>query len=100
MKPVIDQIELYNSGSGPEAEAGEALRRLQQILELIKQTGRRPQPTGAERGRNLLTRALDAALAAARRYVPPLHWLGAAIVAAVFFIYTYLLALTEGGDEL
>jgi lysophospholipid acyltransferase (LPLAT)-like uncharacterized protein len=94
MKPVIHQIELYNSGSCPEAEAGEALRHLQQILELIKQTGRIPQPTGAGRGRNLLTRTLDAALAAARRYAPPVHRLGAAIVAAAFFIYAYLLVLT------
>jgi hypothetical protein len=94
MKPVIHQNELYNSEAGAGAEAAVAILRLRQIEELIKQSGDRPQRKSSELGRNLLTRTVDAGISAVRRFAPPVHWLGAAIFAAVLFIYAWLLALT------
>jgi hypothetical protein len=94
MKPVIHRDELYNSEAGSDGEAAIAARRLRQIEELIKQSGEHPQRKSSELGRNLLTRAVDAGIRAVRRFAPPVHWLGAAIFAAVLFIYAWLLALT------
>jgi hypothetical protein len=61
---------------------------------LIKESGEAAQRKSSELGRNLLTRAVDAGISVARRFAPPLHWLGAAIFAAALFIYAWLLALT------
>jgi lysophospholipid acyltransferase (LPLAT)-like uncharacterized protein len=91
---MMHRDELYNSYSDPEAEVGETIRRLQQMAKLIKQSGYRSQRTGAGHGRNLLTRTVDVAIAGVRQYIPPIHWLWAVIVAAVFIIYAYLLVLT------
>jgi hypothetical protein len=94
MKLVIHQNELYNSETGADEAAAIAVRRLGQIEELIKQNGDRPQRGRSETDRNLFTRTVDAGISAARRFAPPLHWLGAAILAAGLFIYAWLLALT------
>src|SRR5574341_2183037 len=94
MKPVIHQNELYNSETDADAEASVTILRLRQIEELIKQSGAHPRRKSSELGRNLLTRAVDAGISAVRRFAPPIHWLGAAIFAAVLFIYAWLLALS------
>jgi lysophospholipid acyltransferase (LPLAT)-like uncharacterized protein len=94
LRRMIHQVGLYNSGSADGGRANEALHRLQQIEELIRRSGHTPQRAVTDPGRNLLTRTVDAALAAARHYAPPVHWLGVAIVAAGLFIYAHLMALT------
>ena len=51
-------------------------------------------PDEKQGGRNLFTRILDRFFAAARYYVPPLHWIGAATFAIIFFAYARLVAVT------
>jgi lysophospholipid acyltransferase (LPLAT)-like uncharacterized protein len=46
------------------------------------------------RGRNRFTRAIDAALLWIRKYLPPLHWVGAAALALGFYLYVRLVAAT------
>ena len=76
----------------PKAEIEVAVDRLNRISELIasskKQTDKNP-------GRNILTRAIDSTFALVRNYLPPLHWLGAALVATVMFLYTQVVAFTS-----
>lgn len=45
-------------------------------------------------GRNVLTRTLDMAFALVRRYLPPLHWLLAAMTATALFLYAQIVAVT------
>lgn len=45
-------------------------------------------------GRNVLTRTLDLAFALVRRYLPPLHWLLAAMTATALFLYAQIVAVT------
>ncbi len=85
---------MKNSYTNAIARADEAVHSLQQIEELIERSGHKRQRIVTGLGRNLLTRTVDVGLTAARRYVPPVHWLGMAIVAAVLFIYAHLLAFT------
>lgn len=77
----------------PKAEIEVAADRLNRISELIasfkKQTDKKP-------GRNILTRAIDSTFALVRKYLPPLHWLGAALVATVMFLYARVVAFTSG----
>ena len=75
----------------PKAEIEFAADRLNRISELIasakKQTDKKP-------GRNILTRALDSTFAVVRKYLPPLHWAGAALMASVMFLYAHVVAVT------
>jgi lysophospholipid acyltransferase (LPLAT)-like uncharacterized protein len=75
----------------PKAEIEVAADRLNRISELLasskKQTDKKP-------GRNILTRALDSTFAVVRKYLPPLHWAGAALMASVMFLYAQVVALT------
>jgi lysophospholipid acyltransferase (LPLAT)-like uncharacterized protein len=68
--------------------------RLAAIEQLITQLESLPPSSARARGRNFWTRMVDAAVSMAREYIPPLHWLGMAIFAAVLFIYARLCALT------
>ncbi|HLA10536.1 MAG TPA: DUF374 domain-containing protein, partial [Pyrinomonadaceae bacterium] len=45
--------------------------------------------------RNLLTRTIDSLIALVRRYAPPIHWVGAALLAVTLFIYIRLVVLTS-----
>lgn len=45
-------------------------------------------------GRNALTRAIDTAFAFVREYLPPVHWLFAAISAVILFLYAQIVAVT------
>src|SRR6185503_16203273 len=64
----------------PKAEIEVAAERLTRISELLasskKQTDKKP-------GRNILTRAIDSTFALLRKYLPPLHWLIAALGATI-----------------
>jgi hypothetical protein len=91
MNPVIHQSELY---TGISVDAAEAVRRLLQIEEVIKQSKGHSGRESRATDRNLWTSSLDALLAATRRYVPPLHWLWITVVALGFFFYARLTALT------
>src|SRR6266542_4023778 len=52
------------------------------------------KPTDKNRGRNALTRTLDTAFALVRKYLPPLHWLFAAMTASLLFLYMQLVVVT------
>ena len=52
------------------------------------------KPTDKNRGRNALTRTLDTAFALVRKYLPPLHWLFAAMTASLLFLYVQLVVVT------
>jgi lysophospholipid acyltransferase (LPLAT)-like uncharacterized protein len=52
------------------------------------------KPADKDRGRNALTRTFDTAFALVRKYLPPLHWLFAALTASILFLYAQLVALT------
>ena len=75
----------------PKTEIEVAGDRLNRISELIasskKQTDQNP-------GRSILTRAIDSTFALVRKYLPPLHWLGAAVTATVMFLYAQVVAVT------
>src|SRR5688572_19172290 len=80
----------------PKTEIEVAADRLNRISELIasskKQTDKKP-------GRNILTRAIDSTFALVRKYLPPLHWLGAALVATVMFLYAQVVTFTSRLDR-
>lgn len=71
----------------------DAAGRLDEIKELITRYAL-GSPDGGNPGRNAWTRAADGAIAWARSYAPPLHWVGVAIVGLTFFVYACLVALT------
>ncbi|HEX7228406.1 MAG TPA: DUF374 domain-containing protein, partial [Candidatus Binatia bacterium] len=68
-----------------------AANRLTRISDLLASSKKH---TAEKPARNILTRALDSTFAAARKYLPPLHWAGAALMAGVMFLYAQLVALT------
>ncbi|MBS1791749.1 MAG: DUF374 domain-containing protein [Acidobacteria bacterium] len=75
-------------------ESAEAIQRLDKIARLIAQSEPPTPPAEKEQGRNWWTRFVDAMLFAVRRYIPPLHWVGAAVLAICFYLYARLCALT------
>ena len=76
-------------------EPGTAVETAGQRLAFISRLVPPSQRLTAEHlGRNVLTRALDAAFAFVRKYLPPIHWLGAAVTASILFLYVRLVALT------
>lgn len=86
--------QLSTNGVAEKKEPSEAARRLAEIVRLITQSESLTPLSDRDRGRNLWTRTVDAVVSSARHYVPPLHWLGMAILAAVLFIHARLCALT------
>ncbi|HEU4479458.1 MAG TPA: DUF374 domain-containing protein [Pyrinomonadaceae bacterium] len=52
-------------------------------------------PNREHSGRNALTRAIDKAFAFVRKYLPPIHWVFAAITAALMFLYAQIVAATS-----
>lgn len=80
----------------PKAAIEVAADRLTRISELLasskKQTDKNP-------GRNILTRTIDSTFALVRKYLPPLHWLGAAVAATVMFLYAQVVAVTARLDS-
>lgn len=47
-----------------------------------------------DRGRSVVTRIVDSALALVRNYLLPLHWLFVAITATILFLYVQIVAVT------
>jgi lysophospholipid acyltransferase (LPLAT)-like uncharacterized protein len=76
-----------------EAKAGieVAADRLSRISDLLASSNKHIDKKPA---RNILTRTLDATFALARKYLPPVHWLGAALMTTAMFLYAQLVALT------
>ncbi|MGH9872919.1 MAG: lysophospholipid acyltransferase family protein [Pyrinomonadaceae bacterium] len=68
--------------------------RLALISELLTTPTFRKVPTEKERGRNIFTRTVDIGFALARKYAPPVHWLGVVLSAATLLLYVRLVALT------
>jgi len=69
--------------------------KMLRLAELVRhlQTTRHVSPIAA--GRNTFTRGLDAVLLWVRRYLPPVHWLGASFSGVALFIYAWLVARTS-----
>lgn len=78
-------------GPEPEIDIQTARERLDRVYRLLP---RFENPIDKVSGRNTLTRALDAAFAFVRKYLPPVHWFFAAITAAVLFLYAEIVAMT------
>jgi lysophospholipid acyltransferase (LPLAT)-like uncharacterized protein len=68
-----------------------AASRLSHISDLLASSKKHTRKKPA---RNILTRALDSTFAVARKYLPPLHWLGAALTATVMFLYAQIVTVT------
>lgn len=82
----------YHIGQQERGTAVETAReQLVFISRLLPPSDRLPEEL---LGRNVLTHILDTALALVRKYLPPIHWLGAALTAMIFFLYVRLVALT------
>lgn len=88
------QSDYYINNEKGKTEKETAITRLALIQQLMINPVRREVRGRAALGRNVVTRTIDSLLALARRYVPPLHWLGAATTAAILFLYVRLVALT------
>jgi len=80
-------IKQQEPGTAPQTAA----QRLALIFRLLRPSQRL---TEEHLGRNVLTRALDTAFDLARKYLPPIHWLGATLTAMILFLYVRLVALT------
>jgi lysophospholipid acyltransferase (LPLAT)-like uncharacterized protein len=80
-------IQQPEKGTG----GGTARDRLAFISHLLTAS---QKPADKDRGRNALTRTFDTAFALVRKYLPPLHWLFAALTAGILFLYVQLVALT------
>ena len=80
----IDQPELKTAAQA-------ARQRLDRVYGLLPKL---ENAKGKHSERNALTRAVDTAFAFVRKYLPPIHWLFAAITAAVMFLYAQIVATT------
>jgi len=74
-----------------KADIQVAAYRLSRISDLLASSKKH---TNKKTARNVLTRALDSMFAVVRKYLPPLHWVGAALMASVMFLYAHVVALT------
>lgn len=68
-----------------------AAYRLTRISDLLASSKKH---TDEKPARNILTRSLDSTFAVVRKYLPPLHWAGAALMASVMFLYAHVVAVT------
>ena len=75
----------------PKAEIEIAVDRLTRVSKLLACSKKQPDK---KPDRNILTRALDSTFALVRKYLPPIHWLGAALMATVMFLYAQLVKVT------
>lgn len=89
MQQISHHQELYLTG----AEQSAAARNVGAIAAVLAGENH-PLASPAVQQRKLFTRAVDHVFLLTRTYFPPLHIAGAAISAAILFIYTWILALT------
>ena len=68
--------------------AADRLTRISKLLVCSK------KDTDKKPARNILTRALDSTFTLVRKYLAPLHWLGAGLMAMVMFLYAQLVKVT------
>lgn len=80
-------IKQAKPGTGVEPP-GDQLARILKLLPHPERSAAR------DLGRNVLTRTVDTAFALLRKYLPPLHWIGVALIATILFLYARLVALT------
>jgi len=76
----------------PITEIETAANRLTHISRLLPHS---EQIADKDLGRNVLTRTLDTVFALVRKYLPPLHWLVAAVTTTILFLYVQTVALTS-----
>jgi lysophospholipid acyltransferase (LPLAT)-like uncharacterized protein len=68
--------------------------KITRLAELVRHAGTPPHLSAPAAGRNAFTRTLDWLLLANRRYVPPFHWIGAALAGIAMFLYAWLVGRT------
>jgi hypothetical protein len=81
------RIELQEAKTEVET-AGDRLASISQLLPPYEKLADK------DLGRNILTRTLDMGFALVRRYLPPVHWILAAMTATVMFLYVQMVAVT------
>jgi len=69
--------------------------KITRLAELVRHTGTPPHLSPPASGRNAFTRTLDHLLLGIRRYLPPLHWIGAGVSGLAMFAYAWLVARTS-----
>lgn len=89
MRQISHHQELYLT----EPEQSAAARKVSAIAALLAGKNH-PLASTAARQRTIFTRFVDHVLLLTRTHLPPLHWAGAAISAAILFVYAWILALT------
>lgn len=88
------QNDYHINNDKGETQSSGAVDRLARIAELTATTHFHPETAPQHAGRNSFTRLVDAGLALVRKYAPPVHTLGTALTAFLFFIYARVVALT------
>jgi len=78
-----------------EIDIQTARERLDHVCRLLPKF---ESPNVKHPGRNALTRSLDTAFALVRKYLPPVHWLFAAMSAVILFLYVQIVAVTARLD--
>jgi lysophospholipid acyltransferase (LPLAT)-like uncharacterized protein len=68
--------------------------KITRLAELVRQGGTPAHLSAPAAGRNSFTRSLDRLLLKIRRYLPPLHWMGAAASGLAMFTYAWLVGRT------
>ncbi|HTS49447.1 MAG TPA: hypothetical protein VMH05_15955 [Bryobacteraceae bacterium] len=69
--------------------------KMLRLAELVRHLPATRHLTPQAAGRNAFTRGLDAILLWIRRYLPPIHWLGASLFGVALFIYVWTVARTS-----
>jgi len=69
--------------------------KMLRLAELVRHLPTTRHVTPLAAGRNVFTRGLDAILLWIRRYLPPIHWLGASLFGVALFIYAWTVARTS-----
>ncbi|MEW6127247.1 MAG: DUF374 domain-containing protein [Acidobacteriota bacterium] len=95
MQPVLHNDELYTNHEYTGEKSCEALQRLEEILQRLKQSGEVTTTHNPESQRNLWTRSFDTILAFFREHLPFIHRLGATLSALGLRVYARLVAFTS-----
>ena len=93
MQNLLQPQSQYGSADHRET-AEQVARRLAAVTRIAVNLDTDASRTVALQERNRWTRFIDRLTQAARRYLAPIHWMGAATLALALFLYARLAALT------